>query len=324
MKKAFLFLLLTVIFSRSFGQDAEYSQFYANPLFLNPAFTGTSEAPRLAVNYRNQWPQKGSTYINYSVSYDQFLQKMKGGLGFQFQNNKELNGLVETSSAYLFYSHHMKVNERLFFDAGLQAGMAYKKLDYNRLIFPDMIDQLTGENYPGQMEQPENSSLVYPDFGIGAMGQYDSYFFGASLMHLTQPGESVFTGDQRGKLPMKITVHAGARTHKLHRGLLSKEFTVSPNIIYQKQGAFQQINLGIYLLEKSLAGGIWYRQNLTMQPDAVIVMLGIMRQRFKIGYSYDLTLSKLSNYSSGSHEISLILFRQEKHNSRKALLIPSL
>jgi type IX secretion system PorP/SprF family membrane protein len=249
---------------------------------------------------------------------------MNGGLGFQFQNNKELNGLVETSSAYLFYSHHIKVNERLFFDAGLQAGMAYKKLDYGRLVFPDMIDQLTGEDYPGQMEQPENSSLVYPDFGIGAMGQYDSYFFGASLMHLTQPNESIFEGDQKGKLPMKITVHAGANTHKLHRGLLSKEFTVSPNIIYQQQGSFKQINLGIYLLEKSLAGGIWYRQNLGVQPDAVIVMLGIMRERFKIGYSYDWTLSKLSNYSSGSHEISLILFRKEKHNSRKALLIPSI
>jgi type IX secretion system PorP/SprF family membrane protein len=324
VKKAVLLLLSCCIFVLSYGQDAEYSQFFANPLYLNPGFTGTSHAPRLAVNYRNQWPQKGSTYVNYSVSYDQFFPKMNGGLGFQFQNNKELNGLVETSSAYLFYSHHIKVNERLFFDAGLQAGMAYKKLDYGRLVFPDMIDQLTGEDYPGQMEQPENSSIVYPDFGIGAMGQYDSYFFGASLMHLTQPNESIFEGDQKGKLPMKITVHAGANTHKLHRGLLSKEFTVSPNIIYQQQGSFKQINLGIYLLEKSLAGGIWYRQNLGVQPDAVIVMLGIMRERFKIGYSYDWTLSKLSNYSSGSHEISLILFRKEKHNSRKALLIPSI
>ena len=324
MKKAFLLILSLYIYVLSFGQDAEYSQFYANPIYLNPAFTGTSSVPRIAVNYRNQWPQKGNTYVNYSVSYDQFSKKMNGGLGFQFDNSKEFNGIIESSSAYLFYSHHIKINDRLFFDAGLQAGMTYKKLDYGSLTFPDMIDQLTGQTFPGQTEQPENASLIYPDLGFGALGQYDSYFFGFSLMHLTQPDESVFVGDQKGKLPMKITVHAGARTHKLHRDLLSKEFTLSPNIIYQQQGSFKQINLGMYVLEKSLAGGVWYRQNSGTQPDAVILMVGFMRERFKIGYSYDLTLSKLSNYSSGSHEISLMLFRGEKHNSRKALLIPAL
>ena len=187
-----------------------------------------------------------------------------------------------------------------------------------------MIDQLTGVNFPGQMEQAENASVIYPDFGVGALGQYHSYFFGFSLMHLTQPDESFFSGDQKGNLPMKITVHAGARSHQLHRGLLSKEFTISPNLIYQQQGSFKQINLGMYILEKSLAGGIWYRQNLNMQPDAVILMVGFMREHFKIGYSYDLTLSELSNYSSGSHEVSLIIFRKEKHTSHKALLIPPL
>ena len=324
MKKAFLFVLSLSIYVLSFGQDAEYSQFYANPLYLNPGFTGTSPTPRLAINYRNQWPQKGSTFVNYSFSYDQFSNKLNGGLGFQFQNNVELNGIVETSSAYLFYSHHVKVNERLFFDVGLEAGMSYKKLDYGTLIFPNMIDQLTGQIGSEQTDQPENASVIYPDFGVGALGQYDSFFFGFSLMHLSQPDESVFVGDQRGKLPMKITIHAGSRTHKLHRGLLSKEFTLSPNVIYQQQGSFKQINLGMYLLEKSLVGGIWYRQNLGTQPDAVMIMFGVMRKRFKVGYSYDLTLSKLSNYSTGSHEISLAFFIGARQASRQALLIPTL
>ncbi|MGQ7869141.1 PorP/SprF family type IX secretion system membrane protein [Sunxiuqinia sp. sy24] len=324
MKKALFLLLFLSNFILTSGQDAEYSQFYANPLYLNPGLTGTSAAPRLVMNYRNQWPQKGATYINYSLSYDQYIKEMKGGLGVQFQNSTELNGLIETSSGYLFYSHHIKVNKRLFIDAGLQLGISYKKLDYGRLIFPDMIDQLTGITFPGTMEQPENASKLYPDFGFGALGQYDTFFFGFSLMHLTQPDESLFTGDQKGKLPLKITLHAGSRTHKLHRGLLSREFTLSPNLIYQQQGTFKQINLGLYMLEQSLAGGVWYRQNLGVQPDALILMVGVMKERFKIGYSYDYTLSSLSNYSNGSHEFSLTFFIGEKHSSRGALLIPSL
>ncbi|WP_157624559.1 type IX secretion system membrane protein PorP/SprF [Sunxiuqinia dokdonensis] len=79
MKKAFVVLILLNICMLTNGQDANYSQFYANPLYLNPGFTGTSAAPRLVVNYRNQWPQKGNTYVNYSLSCDQYFKKMKGG-----------------------------------------------------------------------------------------------------------------------------------------------------------------------------------------------------------------------------------------------------
>ncbi|WP_159518223.1 PorP/SprF family type IX secretion system membrane protein [Sunxiuqinia indica] len=324
MKKASFLILLLSLFSHARGQDAEYSQFYANPIYLNPGFTGTSERPRVIINYRNQWPQKGNTFVNYSLSYDQYFKKLNGGLGIQFHQSTELNGLVQTSSGSFFYSHHIKVSERLFFDVGLQAGVAYKKLDYGRLIFPDMIDQLNGHTFPGEQEQPENSSILYPDFGLGTLGQYDSFFFGFSLSHLTQPNESIIEGDQKGKLPMKFTFHAGSRTHKLHRGLLSREFTLSPNIIFQQQGAFSQVSLGMYILEKSLSGGVWYRQNIGVHPDAVILMFGVMKNQFKIGYSYDYTLSKLANYSSGSHEFSLTFFFGEAHNSRKAILIPSL
>ncbi|MCW0481960.1 PorP/SprF family type IX secretion system membrane protein [Gaoshiqia sediminis] len=324
MKNRFFVLLLLLVCKMVTGQDAEYSQFFANPIYLNPGFAGTADRARIAVNYRNQWPQQGSTFVNYSLSFDQFMTKLNGGLGFQVHNNRELNGIVENTTINAFYSHHLKINERFFMDMGMKAGLAYKKLDYRQLIFPDMINQLTGERYLGAGDQPENSTLLYPDFGIGILGQYDSFFGGISLDHLTQPHESVFVGDQQGRLPLKLTIHAGARSHQLHRGLLSREFTVSPNVIYQQQGAFKQLNLGIYLLEKSLAGGVWYRQNSGFQPDALIFMAGVMRENFKLGYSYDTTLSRLSNFTNGAHEISLIFFVGEKHADRDALLIPSL
>lgn len=59
----FLFLVIIILSSKvGLGQDPEFSQFFANPLHLNPALTGTSELPRFVLNYRNQWPQKGATY----------------------------------------------------------------------------------------------------------------------------------------------------------------------------------------------------------------------------------------------------------------------
>lgn len=323
-KIVFLAGCLLVLTRMVFAQDADYSQFYANPIYLNPGFAGTSEQARIAVNYRNQWPQQGSTYINYSASFDSYLKALDGGVGVQIQNNRELNGIVEKTKLSFFYSHHIKVNPRFIFDLGLEAGLAYKKLDYGRLVFPDMINQLTGERYLGSEEVPENERLLYPDFGFGVLGQYGSFYGGISLNHLNQPDESLFVGDNRGKLPLKISVHAGAKSYRWHRGLLSRRWTLSPNLVYQQQGHFKQLNLGLYLLEKWVSGGIWYRQSSGIQPESLILMLGVMRPTFKIGYSYDASLSGRGNYSNSAHEISFILFTGEKKKSRDALLIPSL
>ncbi|MEY4109955.1 MAG: hypothetical protein RLZZ46_309, partial [Bacteroidota bacterium] len=94
------------------------------------------------------------------------------------------------------------------------------------------------------------------------------------------------------------TAHAGAV-------LPISEFddlSISPNILYQHQGNFQQLNLGLYVNKSAIVGGVWYRHQ-----DAVIVLIGFKQERYRIGYSYDVTVSRLSTASSGSHEVSLIL-----------------
>ena len=89
----------------------------------------------------------------------------------------------------------------------------------------------------------------------------------------------------------------------MHRELLSREFTLSPNLIYQQQGPFKQLNTGMYMIEYPLLFGMWYRNNLSVKPDALIFLLGIATGRFQLGYSFDYTLSKLSAYS---YELSQI------------------
>ena len=63
------------------AQDPAFSQFYANPLYLNPAFAGTNICPRVNLNYRDQWPGIGRTYVTTSVSWDKHIQAIGGGLG---------------------------------------------------------------------------------------------------------------------------------------------------------------------------------------------------------------------------------------------------
>lgn len=318
----FLLLMPTILLA----QDPQYSQFFANPLHLNPALAGTTELPRTVINYRNQWPAKGNSFTTYSLSYDQILKKYKAGIGFQVYHDREPNNIINTSAANLAYSYHLQLGLESFMTLGLNAGVVLKQYDLNSLIFPSEIDQLNGSITPGYPVALSDDSKFYPDFGIGALGQHKDFFWGASVNHLTRPDQSIIDGDNKSRLPMKVTLHAGTRSRKLHHGLLSREFTLSPNILYQHQGNFKQLNVGIYMIEKSFQFGGWFRNNMDVRPDAFIVLVGFAREKFQFGYSFDYTLSKLSNYTHGSHEISLTFFvgNKSKVPIRNKLLIPML
>ncbi len=322
-----LFVLLFIFIPGfMFGQDPAFSQFFSNPLYLNPAFTGTSELPRTVINYRNQWPQNGATYETFSLSFDRISRKLNTGFGFQIYRDLELNDIIRTTSASFCYSYHLKFSQASFMTLALQGGAVYKQFNANSLIFPSEIDQLTGEITGSSPINLNAEFKIFPDFAVGAIGQLSEYYYGLAVHHLSRPNESITEGDQKGKLPIKVTLNVGARSRKLHHGLLSREYTLSPNILYQQQGSFKQLNLGIYLIEKSFLFGGWFRNNMDIRPDALIFLAGFAVERFQFGYSFDLTLSKLSNYSYGSHEISLIFYLGKKNKLllNQKLLIPML
>jgi len=82
------------------------------------------------------------------------------------------------------------------------------------------------------------------------------------------------------------------------------KFYLSPNVLYQQQGEFHQLNAGVYITYVPVVLGAWYRHNFE-NVDAMIVLVGITYNGFKIGYSYDITLSELSGSTGGAHEISV-------------------
>ncbi len=308
------------------GQDPEFSQSYANPLYLNPAFAGTNALPRVNVNYRNQWPRLGNTYTTYSMSYDKYVNGTSGGIGFRTLYDVQLNGVINSLSSSMIYSEHFNISQGVFFTMALESGFIYRKFNTSGLIFPGMIDQGTGEITGSSPFPVESGEKMIPDFSFGTVGQFDDYYVGFALHHLTQPDQSIFKGDQTGKLPLKITVHAGAKSHEYHRGLLSKEFTVSPNLIYLQQGSFRQINLGLYIKEDWLTYGLWYRNNLSYRPNSLTAMLGYQSEKFQFGYSFDFSSSNIAAYGNGAHEISLIFFvgKYHKRQYNNTMIIPQM
>ena len=104
------------------AQDPQFTQFYANPLYLNPAFAGTARCPRICMNYRNQWPNLSGTYVTYSASYDQHIDAISGGLGLIVTQDDQAHGTLKSTNASLMYSYLLPVTREFSIKAGLQAG----------------------------------------------------------------------------------------------------------------------------------------------------------------------------------------------------------
>jgi len=287
----FLTLLLA---TEAFAQDPEFTQFYANPLYLNPAFAGTAHCPRLSINYRNQWPGISGSFVTNSVSYDQHVDALSGGIGLLVWNDRAGEGTISTTNISGIYSYQLPVTRTFSIKAGLQATWAQKKIDWSKLTFGDMIDARRGFVYNTneiQRDQPAS----YVDFSAGILGFSEKFFGGFSVNHITEPNESVIEG--ASPLPMKFTFHAGAVIPLDGKG---EEASISPNVLVQLQQDFLQINFGMYYSKGPIVAGLWYRDS-----DSFIALLGFQTGIMKFGYSYDITVSKLTNKTAGSHELSL-------------------
>ena len=302
-----------------FAQDPTFTQFYANPLYLNPAFAGSNKCPRISMNYRNEWPNLSGNYITYSTSYDKYVKNIKGGLGLLATYDQQGKGTISTSMLGLIYSYHLKINRKFTLLFGARAAYYQKTLDVTKLTFGDMIDPRKGFIYnTGDVLQ--NASRQFFNASMGVVGFSKNFYAGLAVHHLNQPNESMITN---GSSPqkMRITAHAGATIALVKGARGTKSTSLMPNIIFQYQQGFMEMNIGTYVKYGNLTFGAWFRNK-----DAFILSLGIQTKSFRVGYSYDITVSKLNNGTSyGSHEVSMgfNLSCGEKPTAFRSLSCPS-
>ena len=325
--KLSLFLMLILAVNALFAQDAAFSQYYGNPVYLNPALAGSKIDPRLTLNYRNQWPAIPSTFITYAATYDQFIEKISGGIAFMVMNDNQGDGTITSTSAAAVYSFRVNITREMTLNAGFQTTYIQNKLNWDKLIFGDQLQWGNLGNLPPTQENiPDRLNFGMIDFSTGLLfGYKESMYFGVAAHHLNQPNNS-FTSISDSRLDMKITAHAGAFID-LRQGFDGGEIgdmSISPNILYQQQGKFHQLNIGLSLNMYPMVIGAWFRNNFE-NSDAVIGLIGFQYEKIKVGYSYDYTISSLTNSAShGAHEISFawLFDRRQKTFKHRAIKSP--
>lgn len=310
-------LLLLFVCGLAKAQDPLFSQFYSSPLMLNPAFAGTTYAPRLSATYRNQWPlhdNNGTAYTTYAASYEQFIPAFNSGIGIMVLTDAAGDGLLKTTNFAANYAYRIAVNEDFNIRLGVNAGFKQSSLDWDRLIFLDQLDPITGSVDPSgnpnisNENRPEDLTTTVFDVGAGILAYTSRFYGGVSLQHLTTPDEGFFKENSGlvDGLPLRTSIHAGAEFVVKEGNKRNPTSFVSPNILFAKQGDQGQINAGAYYNHGIVFAGGWYRYAFT-NADAVIAVVGMQYDILKIGYSYDFTLGSSLPNSGGAHEISLVI-----------------
>ncbi|MCB0527565.1 MAG: PorP/SprF family type IX secretion system membrane protein, partial [Saprospiraceae bacterium] len=101
------------------AQDPIFSQFYAMPLQLNPGFAGSAFAPRIGLAYRNQWTGFNSAYRTYGVFYEQSLERLNSGIGFNLEGDNAGDGIYKTTRFSAVYAYRLNITDNLALKLGV-------------------------------------------------------------------------------------------------------------------------------------------------------------------------------------------------------------
>jgi type IX secretion system PorP/SprF family membrane protein len=304
MKKIIIFFCLIFGWlSGLLAQDPYFSQFFLNPVYMNPSYAGTMKVPRFGVQYRNQWPAMGKAYTTYFASFDTYLPKIKSGIGILMYQDDQGNGIYTQSSFKAIYSREIQINRDWKMYGSLSAGVQMNALNFNSLIFPDGLDPIYGINQPTNETLPENNNRIFPDFGAGLLFFNGKYFFGLAADHLSEPNQSLYS-DHPIALSRKYTAHFEVNLPWHIPGHWRKFCTFNPNFIVQSQGSEQNITFGLYANRRGFSLGLWNRQTTRKSTD-LIAMAGFIGKRLTTAITYDASIRGVGLRSHGSVEVSI-------------------
>lgn len=329
-RKLFLGCISLLAASTGWAQDPNFSQYYAAPLYLNPALAGSESEATLGVVYRSQWrsisfPQKIGQLSGIIPLHSRKQSLMPaGGIGFALYNDAagEHNNLQTTGlQAGAAYNLPLTRSYSQALSFGMQIGMIQRSVDLADFRWGSQYEPATpyfGFN-PNLTATIQTNGLrdkkLYPVVHAGAVWHFNSSsatvqkplrgFLGISASNLNQPNESLIDGSA-SRLPVLFRLQAGVVYD------LSERIQLMPNLLAMQQNSNRQINAGSYVAyqlgdvsspapTQFLLGG-WYRVG-----DSFVASTALTAKGYTLGFSYDITTSSLryTSHGRGAWEVSL-------------------
>lgn len=292
------FLALSVNLSAQ--QETQSSLYFFNPVMVNPAYAGSQDALQVTATVRDQWTGFKGAPKTQCLSLHTPLRREKIGIGFTVLN--DAIGATKNTGFYGDFSYSIRLNQknsRLAF--GLKAGVDIYKTNFQPLRVNDNTDAVytNGFNY--------TKTLFNTGAGIYYYGK--RHYLGIASPRLI-PNKINLTADQTA-LQENHFYGFGGVVIKLNGALnLRPSFMVK----YVKNAPLSmEGNLSLLIYDKVWVGAM-YRHGAAAGAN---IMFNLT-QNLRVGYAYDYALTKIQNYSAGSHEIMLSYNLRSKSNGLKS------
>lgn len=347
MKKQLLFFLVsTICLTSVFAQDPVFSQFYANKMYLNPAFTGFHLGTAANLNYRRQWAgvrQGYSKFETKSVGLSTVLPCYNSGFGLTYTDETKGEGFLKWQSAGFSYAYHyVNDNDRhntSQLSMGFKVSNNWRSVNWENFVFGDQLDALQGVVGQSQYSPPANmtsQSKNYWDLDAGLVYMTEKWKvkrtviaedlrMGASVSHLIKNNTSLL--GYKEYMPMRFTGHVSWLNELTNTQDPRHSVYLNPSARFDYQKAsygadaysYMTFSYGIGVMSPSLYGG-FYVQNRNVIPEryntsSLVAQLGYSWEQddllLNFGLSKDFNLTGFTNYGGGAWEMSLIISHQK-------------
>ncbi|RYF24933.1 MAG: type IX secretion system membrane protein PorP/SprF [Flavobacteriales bacterium] len=315
MKKIYILFTLMILCHIVKGQqDAQYSQYMFNGIYINPAYAGYKEQLNIHSFYRNQWTGIDGAPISMSLAVDAIANEENVGLALQIASDKL--GAQSSISAYANYAYRLRVGNSEASRLALGVGVGVVQNGING----DMLNPIDiGDNrIPIGMQRN-----LLPDARAGVFYSNDRWYAGFSADNLI--------AQYTVKQDFSAAYYPTQKAHYYLTGgvllPLNENVQIKPSFLLKDDRGGPtslDVNAFVLLADKIWLGGSYrtavklydksYLQKDLQMKNSVVAMTEIFATpQLRLGYAFDYSLSKLSGYSGGSHEISIGFYIRPKN-----------
>jgi len=194
---------------------------------------------------------------------------------------------------YLAYGYHIVIQKDLQLSFGLNAGLMQYKIDMNKIVFEQEEQDLKKNKY----------SYLKPDGAVGTYLYATRYYVGLSVDQLfnnkiiVSRNDTAIAKNSYNRLKSHYTVIGGYKFN------LNRDFDMEPSLLFRATTkTMPQAEVTVKAIYQKIAWlGVSFRSS-----DAITLLGGYnYKDQLFIGYSYDITYSRIRLASAGSHEIMI-------------------
>jgi type IX secretion system PorP/SprF family membrane protein len=292
--KRFQFFVLTLLIAVGAGaQQLPTSSLYdMYGVLHNPSTAGANKYATLGGSFKKQWsdiPGSPQTGLLFGSTY---LGKQKLGLGGYIYNDQ--TGPLTYNGLAAQFAYHIPMENNAMFSLGLEARALQYKYDKAKLI------NTLG---PGDPVVGGDAERIKADAGFGVSYTHKKFQVGLSASQLIQSKLNLYEGT--GSPTDEATLARHFYAHGYYNWDVDKVTRIIPHLlVIYLPNAPTEIQGGFRIEHHNL---FWYGLALKKEQSWMISAGLRLKQRFNIGYSFDIYTTPLSVYNSGSggHEIML-------------------